>query len=159
MMRATVMDQPGGPEVLTLKEVPKPEPAEGRVLIRIRAFGLNRAVRYTSDRHSGASVKFPRINIGIECVGEVVAAPITRFVPGQRVAAIMSGMRRSYDRSYAHSRLNPPCTCSKSRPAWTGSRSGRCQRCFKRRTARSHRDWNATARAISSFPVARPPSA
>lgn len=100
MMRAAVIETPGGPEVLTLKDVPRPEPAAGQVLIRIHAFGLNRAEHFTREGHSGAAVQFPRI-IGIECVGEVEAAPDTRFVPGQRVAAMMGGMGRKYDGSYA----------------------------------------------------------
>lgn len=79
---------------------PDPEPRSGEVVIRIRAFGLNRAELFTRMGDSGAAVAFPRI-IGIECVGEVVAAPGTEFSEGQRVAAMMGGMGRSYDGSYA----------------------------------------------------------
>lgn len=42
-MRAIVIDRPGGPEVLELRDDwPRPEPVSGRVLIRVMAFGLNR---------------------------------------------------------------------------------------------------------------------
>ncbi len=98
-MRAIVIDQPGGPEVLQLRDIPKPSPEQGQVLIRIRAFGLNRAEWFTR-RGDSPSVEFPRV-IGIECVGEVVSAPGTELQPGQRVAAMMGGMGREYDGSYA----------------------------------------------------------
>ena len=77
-----------------------PEPRDGEVLIRVRAFGLNRAELFTRQGDSGPAVTFPRI-IGIECVGEVIEAPATSFEPGQKVAAMMGGMGRSFDGSYA----------------------------------------------------------
>jgi NADPH:quinone reductase-like Zn-dependent oxidoreductase len=42
-MRAVVMHQTGGPEVLQLEDVPTPEPADGQVLIRVRAASVNPA--------------------------------------------------------------------------------------------------------------------
>jgi NADPH2:quinone reductase len=98
-MRAYVIEQPGGPERLLLRDVPTPEPREGSVLIRVRAFGLNRSEWFTR-RGDSPSVQFPRV-LGIECVGEVIAAPGTDLVAGQRVAAMMGGMGRAYDGSYA----------------------------------------------------------
>lgn len=99
-MRAAVIHRPGGPEVLELVDLPTPEARDGEVLIRVRAFGLNRAEIFTRQGDSGASVQWPRV-IGIECVGEVVAAPGTDLQPGQKVAAMMGGMGRAYDGSYA----------------------------------------------------------
>lgn len=98
-MRAYVIEEPGGPEKLLLREVPTPEPVAGSVLIRVRAFGLNRSEWFTR-RGDSPSVSFPRV-LGIECVGEVVAAPGTDLAPGQRVAAMMGGMGRQFDGSYA----------------------------------------------------------
>jgi NADPH:quinone reductase-like Zn-dependent oxidoreductase len=69
------------------------------VLIRVRAFGLNRSELFTRQGHSPA-VTFPRI-LGIEAVGEVVAAPDTELSPGQVVATAMGGMGRQFDGSYA----------------------------------------------------------
>lgn len=98
-MRAVVIENPGGPEVLELRDVPIPSPAKGWVLIRVEAFGLNR-----SELHFRAGVaysgSFPRIP-GIEAVGTVVEAPGDEFEPGTQVAALMGGMGREFDGGYA----------------------------------------------------------
>lgn len=98
-MRAYVIEEPGGPESLVPREIPVPDVIEGSVLIRVRAFGLNRSEWFTR-RGDSPSVKFPRV-LGIECVGEVIAAPGGELAVGQRVAAMMGGMGREYDGSYA----------------------------------------------------------
>ena len=97
-MKAVVIERPGPPEVLTLQERPVPTPKSGWVLIRVRAFGLNRSEMFTRQGHD--AVLFPRI-LGIEAVGEVVAAPGTELSPGQTVATAMGGMGRQFDGSYA----------------------------------------------------------
>ena len=99
-MRAIVVERAGGPDVLELREDwPRPPVREGWVLIRVRAFGLNRGELYTRLGHS-PTVRFPRV-LGIECAGEVEVAPGTPFAPGQRVVATTGGMGREYDGSYA----------------------------------------------------------
>ena len=98
-MRAVVIERPGPPEVLTLQERLVPRPKPGWVLIRVRAFGLNRSELFTRQGHS-PSVTLPRI-LGIEAVGEIVAAPGTELSPGQTVATAMGGMGRQFDGSYA----------------------------------------------------------
>lgn len=99
-MRAIVIEEAGGPEVLEIRDDwPRPEPAAGRVLIRVMAFGLNRGELYTRLGHS-PSVAFPRV-LGIECAGIVEAAPGTEFEPGQTVIATTGGMGRAYDGGYA----------------------------------------------------------
>lgn len=40
-MRAIVVEQTGGPEVLTLRDVPRPEPGPGQALVRVHAAGVN----------------------------------------------------------------------------------------------------------------------
>ncbi len=99
MMRAFVIEEPGGPEKLELREMPRPKPRDGWVLIHNRAFGLNRSEWFTR-RGQSPTVKFPRV-LGIECVGEVVSAPGTNLSRGMRVAAMMGGMGRQFDGSYA----------------------------------------------------------
>lgn len=98
-MRAYVIEEAGGPENLLPRELPDPEPRDGEVLIRNRAFGLNRSEWFTR-RGDSPTVKFPRV-LGIECVGEVVAAPGTDLEADQKVVALMGGMGRDYDGSYA----------------------------------------------------------
>lgn len=104
-MRAIRVHAPGGPEVLVLEDIPAPRPREGWVLIRVRAFGLNRSEMFTRQGHS-PSVQFPRV-LGIECVGTVEQAPGTDLVPGQKVAALMGGMGRAHDGGYAEAALIP----------------------------------------------------
>jgi NADPH:quinone reductase-like Zn-dependent oxidoreductase len=91
--------------VLRVRDVPRPEPHAGWVLIKVMAFGLNRSEMFTRQGHS-PSVRFPRV-LGIECVGEIVAAPETDLAPGQTVAALMGGMGRAFDGGYAEYTLVP----------------------------------------------------
>lgn len=98
-MKAWRLHQPGGPDAFVLEDVPRPEPAPGEVLIEVRAFGLNRSEWFTRIGES-PSVKLPRV-LGIECVGTVVSDPSGEIAVGQRVAAMMGGMGRQFDGSYA----------------------------------------------------------
>ncbi|MFB3088197.1 MAG: zinc-binding alcohol dehydrogenase family protein [Acidiferrobacterales bacterium] len=98
-MRAAVIYEPGGPEALKLEERPVPTPQLGWVLIKIKAFGLNRSELFTRQGHS-PNVKFPRI-LGIEAVGVVEEAPAGEFRPSQIVATAMGGMGRQFDGGYA----------------------------------------------------------
>ena len=98
-MMAAVMHEPGGPEVLKLETRPVPQPAPGQVLIRVRAFGLNRSEMFTRQGLS-PNVKLPRIP-GIEAVGLVEDAPGGEFAQGDQVATVMGGMGRDFDGGYA----------------------------------------------------------
>ncbi len=98
-MRAAVIRRAGGPEVLGIEEVPVPKPQPGQVLIRVKAFGLNRSELFTRLGQS-PSVKFPRI-LGIEAVGLVEEAPGDEFRSGDVVATAMGGMGRQFDGGYA----------------------------------------------------------
>jgi NADPH2:quinone reductase len=96
-MRAIVIKQYGGPEVLALEERPIPQPKPGHVIIEVKAFGLNHAEIYF---RKGAWGDVAEIS-GIECVGVVKSDPDRRFVAGQKVMAIVGGMGRSFNGSYA----------------------------------------------------------
>jgi NADPH:quinone reductase-like Zn-dependent oxidoreductase len=98
-MKAAVIHEPGGPEVLRIESLPIPTPKSGEVLIRVKAFGLNRSELFTRQGHS-PSVKFPRV-LGIEAVGVVEAAPGGEFRKGDVVATAMGGLGRQFDGGYA----------------------------------------------------------
>ena len=99
-MRAAVLDAPGPPEALQLRELPVPEPADGWVLIEVKAFGLNRSELQTRLGFAGAAVSYPRV-LGIEAVGIVAACPGGEFEVGRQVVAMMGGMGRRFDGGYA----------------------------------------------------------
>ena len=98
-MRAVVVHEPGGPDVLTLEDRPIPAVRPGWVLVRVGAFGLNRAELITRSGGSGDAVTFPRV-IGIECAGEVVDASDSDLEVGQAVVAAMGEMGRAFDGGY-----------------------------------------------------------
>src|SRR5579872_2411432 len=102
-MRAIVIKQYGGPEVLAIEERPVPTPKPGEVLIEVKAFGLNHAEVYF---RKGAWGEVAEIS-GIECVGVVRDDPQGRFRPGQKVAAVVGGMGRSINGSYAEFTVVP----------------------------------------------------
>jgi NADPH:quinone reductase-like Zn-dependent oxidoreductase len=98
-MKAVVIHEAGGPEVLQIERRPIPTPKSGEVLIRVKAFGLNRSELFTRQGHS-PGVKFPRV-LGIEAVGLVEEAPGTALRKGDLVATAMGGMGRAFDGGYA----------------------------------------------------------
>lgn len=104
-MRAVVIEAPGGPEVLQLRDIPIPTPEAGQVLIQVQAFGLNRSELHFR-RGMGDFGSFPRVP-GIEAVGIVEAAPGGEYEVGTQVAALMGGMGRDFDGGYAEYTLVP----------------------------------------------------
>jgi NADPH:quinone reductase-like Zn-dependent oxidoreductase len=104
-MKAGVTTEPGNPEVIQIRDLPIPAVKEGWVLIKVKAFGLNRSEIFTRKGDS-PNVVFPRVQ-GIECVGVVDEDPSGTHAKGQQVAAIMGGMGRNFDGSYAEYTLVP----------------------------------------------------
>src|SRR4051794_3955648 len=98
-MRAVVLEAPGSPEALQIRELPIPDPRPGWILIRVKAFGLNRSGVHTR-LGLAEGVTFPRV-LGIEATGVVAAAPGGEFPVGQQVATMMGGMGRTFDGGYA----------------------------------------------------------
>ncbi|HEX4646963.1 MAG TPA: zinc-binding dehydrogenase [Verrucomicrobiae bacterium] len=96
-MKAVVIKEHGGPEQLVLAEMDVPKPAFGDVLIRVKAFGINRAETYM---RKGAWGNVAPVS-GIECVGEVAQDTTGAFPEGAKVAAMMGGLGRTRNGSYA----------------------------------------------------------
>jgi NADPH:quinone reductase-like Zn-dependent oxidoreductase len=95
-MRAIVVTKPGGPDVLAVQELPDPVPAAGEVLIAVKAFGLNHADTFM---RGGQWPSTPVI--GIECAGVVELDSTGTFALGSKVVAIVGGMARDRNGSYA----------------------------------------------------------
>jgi len=105
-MKAVVINQSGGPEVLKIEERPIPEATATQTVMRIHAFGVHRYKVLTREGGS-PSVKFPRV-IGIEAVGEVYQpAANSSLKKGQKVVTINGGFGREFDGSYEQYALVP----------------------------------------------------
>ncbi len=84
-----------------------PEVVSGWVLIKVKAFGLNHSEQILRLSEIKADYIQKPIIPGIECAGEVADASDTNFKIGQKVVALMGGMGRSYNGSYAEYALIP----------------------------------------------------
>ena len=96
-MRAIVIQQFGGPERLLIEELPDPKPAPGHVVIAVKAFGINHAETHMRRGEWPEAAKVS----GIECVGVVEACPDGQFAAGTKVAALMGGLGRTLNGTYA----------------------------------------------------------
>jgi len=96
-MRAIVRDGFGGVEHLVIKEIPDPEPKPGNAVIQVKAFGINHAEMHM---RRGEWAEAAPVS-GIECVGVVKSCPGGEFATGTKVAALMGGLGRSINGSYA----------------------------------------------------------
>jgi NADPH2:quinone reductase len=100
-MKAVVLTKTCEATELTLSNVPVPVVKSGWVLVKVKAFGVNRSeLILRSSEADAPHIKLPRIP-GIECVGEIADASDSRLKKGQRVVALMGGMGRSFDGGYA----------------------------------------------------------
>ena len=104
-MKAVVLEKPCTALDLVVREVPVPKVKPGWVLVKIKAFGINRSEIFTRLGDS-PSVELPRI-IGIECVGEIADPSDSSLQKGQRVVSLMGGLGRDFDGSYAEYALIP----------------------------------------------------
>ncbi|MDB5982409.1 MAG: alcohol dehydrogenase [Pseudomonas sp.] len=96
-MRAIVLEKFGGLDSLVYKDLPEPQAEAGFVVIEIKAFGINHAEMHMrrGEWAEAAAVS------GIECVGLVKSCPGGEFPIGAKVAALMGGLGRTINGSYA----------------------------------------------------------
>lgn len=92
-MRAVVIREPGGPEVLEVRDLPSPAPPHGHVRIRTRYVGVNRADLLQRLGAYPAPPGVPRDIPGLEYVGVVDAngEGARRFQLGERVFGLVAG--------------------------------------------------------------------
>src|SRR5262249_36860359 len=96
-MRAIVLRTFGSVDSLVIKELPEPEPRGGQVVIHVKAFGINHAEIHM---RRGEWAEAAPVS-GIECVGLVKSCPGGEFPIGAKVAALMGGLGRTINGSYA----------------------------------------------------------
>jgi NADPH:quinone reductase-like Zn-dependent oxidoreductase len=117
-MQAIIRCDYGGPEVLRLESIERPEPADDEILVRVRAAAVNpldwhemRGTPYVMRLGSG--LRKPKdLRLGVDYAGtvEAVGAKVTRFKPGDEVFGGRSGALAQYivaraDRAVA---IKPP---------------------------------------------------
>jgi NADPH:quinone reductase len=92
-MRAVIYEGAGGPEVITIGEVPKPEVGKDHIRVRVHAAGLNRADLIQRRGQYAAPVGWPANIPGLEYAGEVEAVRpgVTRWRVGDRVMGLVGG--------------------------------------------------------------------
>jgi NADPH:quinone reductase len=85
-MKAIVVHEFGGPEVLKLEDVPAPAPGPSQVLVRVKAIGVNPVDTYIRTGTYARKPQLPYIpHTDLGGVVEAVGASITRFKKGDRV--------------------------------------------------------------------------
>jgi putative PIG3 family NAD(P)H quinone oxidoreductase len=92
-MRAIVIREPGGPEVLEIRDVPRPEPSRGEVRVKVGATAVNRADLLQRMGTYPAPPGSPSDIPGLEVAGEVdsVGADVTELSHGDRVMGLVGG--------------------------------------------------------------------
>ncbi len=91
-MKAVLVTQPGGPEVLKLGQAPDPVPGPAELLVSVKSAGVNRAeVLQRQGKYpppAGASEI-----LGLEVAGDVIATgpDTTKFKIGDKIMALVTG--------------------------------------------------------------------
>src|ERR671926_916177 len=91
-MRAVIFEGAGGPEVINIGEVPKPEVRPAHIRVRVHAAGLNRADLIQRRGQYTAPPGWPADIPGLEYAGEVEAVrEVWRWKVGDRVMGLVGG--------------------------------------------------------------------
>ena len=106
-MKAVVLTKPTKAEDVVLSDVEIPKVKPGWVLVKIKAFGLNHSEQILREFEIENDYIQKPVIPGIECVGEIADASDSGLNVGQKVAALMGGMGRSFNGSYTEYALLP----------------------------------------------------
>ena len=106
-MKAVVLNGITPADQVKLTEVPIPQVRPGWVLVKVRAFGMNHSEQVLRLSEIEAPYIQRPVIPGIECVGEIADSSDSGWKVGQKVVALMGGMGRSFDGSYAEYALLP----------------------------------------------------
>ena len=106
-MKAVLLDRITEGKDVALSECPVPAVRPGWVLVKVKAFGLNHSEKLLRLNEIRADYIQKPVIPGIECVGEIADPGDSGLAIGQKVAALMGGMGRSFNGSYAEYALLP----------------------------------------------------
>lgn len=92
-MRALVVREPGDPDVLEIREVPRPAPGPGQIRVRVRSGGVNRADLIQRRGHYPAPAGWPEEIPGLEYAGTVDATGpgVRLWREGDEVMGLVGG--------------------------------------------------------------------
>lgn len=106
-MKAVILSEVTKAENVVLSETEVPKAKNGWVLVKIKAFGLNHSEQILRLNEIQADYINKPIIPGIKCVGEIANSSDSGFSVGQKIVALMGGMGRSFNGSYAEYALLP----------------------------------------------------
>ncbi|WP_273155619.1 alcohol dehydrogenase catalytic domain-containing protein [Oribacterium parvum] len=107
IMKAVMIDKPTKGEDVVLSKTAVPEEKPRWVVVKVKAFGMNHSEEILREFEIQNDYIQKPIIPGIECVGEIVNASDSGWKVGQKVVALMGGMGRSFNGSYAEYALLP----------------------------------------------------
>ncbi|WP_077001719.1 NAD(P)H-quinone oxidoreductase [Variovorax sp. KK3] len=107
-MKAVCIEQVDGQAELVMRELPRPVPRDGELLVRVHAAGVNFADLYRAARHFGSGGDTSAAIAGLEMAGEVVGTGdgVRGFAVGDRVMGMAAGAYAEY--CCIHHRLAMP---------------------------------------------------
>ena len=106
-MKAVLIDKITEGKDIVLSDAPIPSVHPGWVLVKVRAFGLNHSEKLLRLNEIRADYIQKPVIPGIECVGEIADPSDSGLEVGQKIVALMGGMGRSFNGSYAEYALLP----------------------------------------------------
>ncbi len=106
-MKAVLLDRITEGKDVVLSDAPIPKVRPGWVLVKVRAFGLNHSEKLLRLNEIRADYIQKPVIPGIECVGEIADPSDSGLSIGQKIVALMGGMGRSFNGSYAEYALLP----------------------------------------------------
>jgi NADPH:quinone reductase-like Zn-dependent oxidoreductase len=119
-MRAIVQERYGSPDVLQLREINRPRPGAGEVIVRVRAAGLDFGVWHLMEGRPYAvrlavGIRRPKNPVrGLELAGvvEEVGPNVTGLKPGDEVFGVGEGSFAEYARASQSKLLHKPSNLS-----------------------------------------------
>ncbi len=106
-MKAVFLEKITEGKDIILSSCPIPAVRPGWVLVKVKAFGLNHSEKLLRLNEIRADYIQKPVIPGIECVGEIADPSDSGLEVGQKIAALMGGMGRSFNGSYAEYALLP----------------------------------------------------